>query len=190
VKNNSAWQDHAGDKREHIHHVFHRVVFAPDYGVPQRRSRLVLLASRLGSIALEPPTHVPSTYRIVRDVIGGLPPLEAGKMDPLDPLHRASGLSEKYRSGLMRILEEQGTPHEPIEIVALLGHPPEDWSLPDGRLSGTKALEAYGTRIVFYDELLSNAGKAYQDYFERRKLVDKLDEIIKAIEDYAPPDAP
>jgi DNA (cytosine-5)-methyltransferase 1 len=63
-----------------------------DYGIPQRRSRLVLFASQLGPVALIPPTHErPVT---VRDVIEGLPALAAGEVDAADPLHRARALSE------------------------------------------------------------------------------------------------
>ena len=71
------------------------MAFAPDYGVPQRRSRLVLLASRLGDIRLEEPTHDPAGYRTVADAIGRLPPLAAGGRDPDDRLHRASSLSPR-----------------------------------------------------------------------------------------------
>lgn len=77
------------------YHVFWKVVFAPDYGVPQQRSRLVLLASRLGRIELEPPTVSPSGYVTVENAIGDLPALSAGKIDPIDPLHRSSRLSDK-----------------------------------------------------------------------------------------------
>lgn len=68
-------------------------IYCPDYGIPQQRKRLVLLASLLGPIDIVPPTHGPGNYRTVKDTIGGLPPLEAGESHPLDPLHRASALS-------------------------------------------------------------------------------------------------
>ena len=68
-------------------------VFCPDYGIPQSRKRLVLLASKLGVINLIPPTHSKKTYVTVRDTIGHLPALEAGQTDSKDPLHRAKGLS-------------------------------------------------------------------------------------------------
>lgn len=70
-----------------------QIAFAPDYGVPQQRSRLVLLASLLGKIELEPPTRDPSQYRTVASAIGHLPKLAAGGCDARDPLHRSSGLS-------------------------------------------------------------------------------------------------
>ena len=70
-----------------------QIAFAPDYGVPQRRSRLVLLASRLGQIELEPPTYPPESYPTVRDAISQLPALAAGEIHADDPLHRCSRLS-------------------------------------------------------------------------------------------------
>lgn len=71
------------------------VVYCPDYGIPQNRRRLVILASRLGPIELIPPTHRPEEYVRVKDAIGKLPRLRAGQVSKTDPLHRSSGLSER-----------------------------------------------------------------------------------------------
>ena len=73
--------------------VFHTVVYCPDYGVPQNRRRLVLLASRLGEIRLIPETHSPSCYRTVRDVISNLENIEDGVSSSKDLLHRTYQLS-------------------------------------------------------------------------------------------------
>lgn len=70
-----------------------RPVYCPDYGIPQTRKRLVLLASRLGEIKLIPPTHDKKHYVTLREVIGNLPPLEDGESSPNDPLHRAKSLT-------------------------------------------------------------------------------------------------
>jgi len=70
-----------------------RVVNCAEYGVPQCRKRLVLLASRLGNIELIPPLYDEAHYRTVRDTIADLPPIEDGGIDPTDLLHRASRLS-------------------------------------------------------------------------------------------------
>ncbi len=75
------------------YHVYWRIVFAPDYGVPQQRFRLVLLASLLGKIELESPTHDPSLHETVSQAIKNLPKLDAGGVDPRDSLHRSSRLS-------------------------------------------------------------------------------------------------
>ena len=79
---------------EQKYHVHWEVVYCPDYGMPQRRKRLVLLASKLGPISLIPATHQPDNYRTVADVIKGLPPISSGETSPTDPLHRASKVSE------------------------------------------------------------------------------------------------
>ena len=73
--------------------VDHRVVFLPDYGLPQRRSRLVVMASLHGEIGIEAPTHTTDRYRTVEQAIGGLPALAAGETDEHDALHTASRLS-------------------------------------------------------------------------------------------------
>jgi DNA (cytosine-5)-methyltransferase 1 len=71
------------------------LVHCPDYGIPQIRRRLVIVASRLGPIELIPPTHRPDEYRTVEDVLRKLPPLRAGEVSASDPLHRASTLSDR-----------------------------------------------------------------------------------------------
>lgn len=82
--------------------VDYKVVYCPDYGVPQSRKRLVLLASLLGPIELIEPTHTPETYVTVRQAIGDLPPLQAGEVDPDDAMHTCTALSGK---NIRRILQ-------------------------------------------------------------------------------------
>lgn len=66
----------------------------PIYGVPQRRTRLVLFASRFGAIELLPPTHSTNNMPTVWDTIGHLDPIVAGETSKRDRLHRARNLSE------------------------------------------------------------------------------------------------
>ena len=75
------------------YHVTWKNVFCPDYGIPQMRWRLVLLASKFGGITLIPPTHKPDQYVTVRQTIGCLPRIDAGETAKQDPLHRASKMS-------------------------------------------------------------------------------------------------
>ena len=74
-------------------HVSYQVVNCADYGVPQQRNRLVLLASRLGPIELRAPTHS-KKHKTVREAIESLPPLDAGEACDADPLHQAAQLSD------------------------------------------------------------------------------------------------
>ncbi len=69
-------------------------VFCPDYGIPQSRTRLVLLASQLGKINLVPPTSKPNEYKTVRMAIGRLEAIDAGEASTKDRLHRAAALTD------------------------------------------------------------------------------------------------
>lgn len=73
------------------------IIKAQDYGVPQRRRRLVLIASHNGIIDFPPRTHGPNTlnhdYATIREWIEDLPPIEAGQDHPQIPNHRAANLS-------------------------------------------------------------------------------------------------
>jgi DNA (cytosine-5)-methyltransferase 1 len=70
------------------------LVNAQDYGVPQRRKRLVLFGSKHGKIELIPPIIKDKNYITVRDAIGYLPPIKDGETHPDDLLHRARKLSD------------------------------------------------------------------------------------------------
>ncbi len=70
------------------------LVYCPDYGIPQGRTRLVLFASKFGKIKLLEKTHTPEQYRTVRIAIGNLPSIEAGTSCKDDPLHKSPGMSE------------------------------------------------------------------------------------------------
>lgn len=69
-------------------------VYCPDYGIPQKRRRLVLLASKLGEIKLIPHTHSSENYKTTRDAIGDLPLISSGETHESDPLHKTTKLSE------------------------------------------------------------------------------------------------
>ena len=72
----------------------YEIIDVSDYGIPQSRKRLVLLASRFGEIQLIKRTHKDKKVT-VRDVIKNLEPIAAGEISKSDPLHRASKLSSK-----------------------------------------------------------------------------------------------
>jgi len=86
--------------KEADYHVSYKIVNCADYGVPQQRKRLVLLASKFGPINLLSPTELGERAKTVREVIHDLPPINAGEVYPQDPLHQSSSLSS---TNLMRI---------------------------------------------------------------------------------------
>ncbi len=71
-----------------------REVYCPEYGIPQHRRRLVLLASRLRPIMLKHKTHDKSNFLTVKDAIGKLEPLKHGEISKTDEIHRAAKLSD------------------------------------------------------------------------------------------------
>lgn len=104
---------------------------------------------------------------------------------PLDDLTKQI---RKYRDGAKRILEKTSFKDWPIEIICLVGQPPPEWN--DASGTGHKgvieSLRAVDARLVFYDELLTNAQQAYGDYLEEHAKVDKLWGVFEAINDFAP----
>lgn len=76
------------------YHVSWSVVRCADYGVPQTRKRLVLLASRLGPIQIVKPTYTERNWKTVRHSIGKMEPLEAGGSSTRDQLHSCMGMTE------------------------------------------------------------------------------------------------
>ncbi|NMH60841.1 DNA cytosine methyltransferase [Alteromonas sp. MYP5] len=78
-----------------------------DYGVPQKRKRFVLLASRLGEISEPLKTHGDGLepYATVRDYIEGYSKLEAGSTCALDKLHVSAEMKEINLTRIMHTPE-------------------------------------------------------------------------------------
>ena len=72
-----------------------RVIRCSNYGVPQLRRRLVVLASMVGEIRMIDGKGDDAPLPTVREAIGNLPRITAGGTSDDDPLHRSSGLSER-----------------------------------------------------------------------------------------------
>lgn len=70
------------------------VLYLPEYGVPQNRSRMVLIGSRIGEIKIPKKTHSKDEYVTAGEVIRDLPQIGAGGISLSDPLHRSKNLSE------------------------------------------------------------------------------------------------
>ena len=100
-------------------HVSYGVLNAAEYGVPQRRKRLVLLAAKHGPIALPKPTHPGKDHWVtVRKAIGDLPKLQHGRASKEDVIHRAASLSPLNLKRI-RASKPGGTWRDwPVELVA------------------------------------------------------------------------
>ena len=94
LKKHRVFRDFVRDLERLGYEVSYYIVYCPDYGIPQSRTRLVLFASKYGKIDLIEKTHMPENYKTVKDAIDNLEPLEDGEVSYLDTLHRASKLSD------------------------------------------------------------------------------------------------
>lgn len=82
-------------------------VRADYYGVPQRRSRLVLFASMFGEVEILAETHRDNPIT-VRQAIGDLPRIKAGVAGSADRLHVSRGLTQRNLLRL-RLTSEGGS---------------------------------------------------------------------------------
>lgn len=92
--NGQVFNDFINVLKVNNYHVSYKIVDAKDYGVPQRRKRLILLASKFGEISLIKKTHSGKRVKTVRQAIGHLPKIHAGESYHKDKMHRARILSE------------------------------------------------------------------------------------------------
>lgn len=99
------------------YYISEQVVNCIDYGVPQTRERLVLLASKLAPIKLLPPTHK-KRLKTVHQCIGKLPRLDAGSSCPSDRLHCSAGLSSKNLQRIQASLPGGSWRDWPKKLVA------------------------------------------------------------------------
>ena len=90
--------------KDNGYHYKYEIVDVSEFGVPQKRKRLVLLASKFGEIQLIKRTHKDKRVT-VRDVIKHLEPIKDGEISKKDPLHRSRKLAP---INLRRI---KATPH-------------------------------------------------------------------------------
>jgi DNA (cytosine-5)-methyltransferase 1 len=93
LESQSIFNDFVQTLKDEGYLVSSSIVDASDYGVAQRRKRLVLLASKLGEIKLLSPQELGIKKKTVREVIGSLPKIEAGQVCVSDPLHKSRSMS-------------------------------------------------------------------------------------------------
>ena len=94
-KKEPIFMNFVNDLKQEGFYVWYGIVYSPDYGVPQKRKRLILLASKKGEIRLIGPTHKPEEYITVKDAIGHLDKLSSGETAKNDFIHKASKISDK-----------------------------------------------------------------------------------------------
>lgn len=131
------------------------VVRCQDYGVPQQRERLILVASLFGPISLPPATHGAGVglepLVTVRDAIGDLPPIAAGERHNTVSNHQACSLSELNLRRIRATPEGGGRLNWPPELV-LACHKGKaarkDYTDVYGRMAWDRPASALTTRCI------------------------------------------
>ena len=90
----------------------------------------------------------------------------------------------KYRDGARKLIAQSDYPDWPLDIVCLVGEPPREWRLEGGRKDVEATLSSVNARLMFYDQLLDHSRRAYADYLEKHKKIDKLWNIFEGINDF------
>ena len=134
--------------------VSHEPVSLMRYGVPQSRRRLILLASRHGSIKLPPKTNGPGTespqYETVRSWIGDLPPIAAGEEHSDVPNHCAAALSKRNLERIRATPEGGGHKDWPERLRLDCHKKFVGYSDVYGRMSWNRPASGLTTRCISY----------------------------------------
>lgn len=128
------------------------IVMAHDYGVPQSRRRLLLVASLFGPISLPPPSHgsAEQPHLTVWDAIQRMPPLDAGEAHADVSNHQAANLSNL---NLQRIKSSKqgGSWNDWPEALRLACHADVDgYTDVYGRMDWNRPAPALTTRCISY----------------------------------------
>lgn len=130
----------------------YKVLPALWFGVPQRRERLVLIASKHGIINLPLPTHdgINNPYSTVRDYIYDLPKINAGESHCTVIDHESASLSQLNLLRIQSTLEGQGRENWPEHLILSCHKQHKGHTDVYGRLSWDKPASSLTTRCISY----------------------------------------
>jgi len=86
-----------------------------------------------------------------------------------------------YVDKLKKILTAQGEVSPNIEVIFVIGTPVDEETNNVDRVKASMAAISPGSRIVHYDSLIQGALKAYSEYLDSTKELDKLDGIVNSL---------
>lgn len=123
-----------------------------EYGVPQRRKRFVLLASKIGQLEIPAKTHGEglSPIATVKDFIGGFPVIKAGEIHPDDIWHRCPPLSERNLERIQYTLEGGDRRNWPEHLINKCHKTHSGHMDVYGRMSWDKPAPTLTTRCYSY----------------------------------------
>lgn len=123
-----------------------------EYGVPQRRKRFVLLASKFGQMPIPSKTHGEGLLPIVtvRDFIGSFPAIKAGEIHSDDLWHRCPTLNERNLERIRNTPEGGDRRHWPAHLINECHKKHSGHMDTYGRMSWDKPAPTLTTRCYSY----------------------------------------
>lgn len=109
--------------------------------------------------------------------------IELKRASVITTTDKLSAQIKKYRNALRKSLRDAGKENEGVVVICVVGRDLKDWSEIDGRQESAEQLQAIGTRVVKYEELLSNARHAYSEYLANEEQVGRVQKILAGLED-------
>ena len=150
IENEQVFKDFVQVLNELKYNVTYKVVNAVDYGIPQRRKRLLLLASKIRKIKFIEPTHQKPVT--VKQVIGHLPSIEAGQKNENDNLHITATLSDLNKQRIQNSVQGGTWRDWPQELILECHKKDSGKSYPSvyGRMSWDDVSPTITTQFIWY----------------------------------------
>ncbi len=114
--------------RDYLYSLYYsvssRVVNAADFGTPQNRKRLILIAAKEGHLEFPKKTHGDGLrpHITVRDALTGLPPLKPGGQSAIYPNHQTRNLAPINVKRIKAIPKDGGSRHSLSASLVLECH--------------------------------------------------------------------
>ena len=119
-----------GDTKEKIisageelgYHMDYKILYAPDYGVPQIRKRVFFVGSKIGKFEFPKITHKENGYVTCKEAIGDLPSLakKTGNEEADYQAKATSKYQETMRKGSKKLLNHVRTNHQQ-HVIDVIG---------------------------------------------------------------------
>lgn len=87
----------------------------------------------------------------------------------------------KYSDAMEKVLQSNGYANT-FEIICVLGKPVDNKSEPDHREKVKNSLKPWHARVIYYNELIENAYRSYQEYLKANERTQPLIEILNQLD--------
>jgi hypothetical protein len=90
--------------------------------------------------------------------------------------------AEQYREKLGSLLSRSGRTNEPIEVVFVVGQPPEDADGEGDSRRPNESLDVDNARVQLYENLLKSSRESYEEYIRNRPEAGRVSRLLNEID--------